>query len=68
MQKDFCFLEEEMMPFDPRLLVEFNHLPRDIRYYSLLHGKKGVLSYEPIHPTAQFYVMTNGANSKQAAN
>jgi hypothetical protein len=68
MQKDFCFFEEEMMPFDPRLPVEFNLLPRDTRYYSLLHDKKGVLSYEPIHSTAQFYVMTNGTNSKQAAN
>jgi hypothetical protein len=57
-----------MMPFDPRSPFEFNYLPRDIRYYSLLHGKKGVLSYEAIHAIAQYCVMKNGVNSKQAAN
>ena len=57
-----------MMPFEPRSSVEFNHLPRDTRYYSLLHGKKGVLLYEAIHAIAQFCVMKTGANSKQAAN
>jgi len=30
--------------------------------------QKGVLSYEEIHAIAQFCVMKNGANSKQAAN
>ena len=52
-----------MMSFAPMLPVEFNTLPREATYYSLLNDKIGVLFDEAIYPIAHFGVMKKDVNS-----